>query len=194
MSLNPTFDSPVALFHKLERERYRAYHERKAIHKADHFFNFCVTAHSMCDYFFEYTNTLRKTDKRPHFDTWKQVPLLVAVTEIANLSKHFVLREHDGTPKSIATRRVRRTKDQFMGIYSDGSRRFYTVPVTAPEISVTLSDGSKYALYSFTTDVLKYWHKYLAQHGIRVRRQSFAQMSGQPLRRENGRLAGFLPS
>jgi len=178
MSLNPILDSPVALFHKLEREQYRAYHERNAIHKADHFFNFCVTAHSMQDYFLESLKKVAQVDRQPHFDTWKQEPLLVAVKEIANSSKHFVLREHDGTPKSIATKRVRRRKDQFMDLYSDASGRIHALPVTAPYISVTLSDGSKHALHIFTTDVLNYWRKYLAEYGIRIRRQSFAQMSG----------------
>ena len=53
MVLAPTLSSVEALYRKLERELYRAYHHRDATHKADHFFNFCVTAHSMRDYFLE---------------------------------------------------------------------------------------------------------------------------------------------
>lgn len=47
MSLSARLDSPLALFRKLEREAYRAFHAQTPLTKADHFFNFCVTAASM---------------------------------------------------------------------------------------------------------------------------------------------------
>ena len=56
MAMNPVLDSVRALFGKLEREGYRCIHAKSAKHKADHFFNFCVTAHAMRDFFLEDNN------------------------------------------------------------------------------------------------------------------------------------------
>jgi len=43
LALTPNLASVEALLRKLEREVYRAYHHKDRIHKADQFFNFCIT-------------------------------------------------------------------------------------------------------------------------------------------------------
>ena len=45
--LNPSLRTPLDVLHKLEREMHRAFHHRNYVHKADHFYNFCITAHSL---------------------------------------------------------------------------------------------------------------------------------------------------
>jgi len=58
-----------ALYRKLERELYRAYHQKDRIDKADHFFNFCVTAQAMRDYFFERTGKITRADQQSFDDS-----------------------------------------------------------------------------------------------------------------------------
>ncbi|MDR3099428.1 MAG: hypothetical protein LBV73_20455, partial [Paraburkholderia sp.] len=92
MTLTPSLNSPEALYGKLERESYRAFHCRDPIHKADHFFNFCITAHAMRDYVLERLGKIQKDEQQPFIDEWNKCPLLVAAGEIANTAKHFQLR------------------------------------------------------------------------------------------------------
>jgi hypothetical protein len=104
MSLTPNLVSLSALYRKLERESYRAYHASSKINKSDHFLNFCVTAHSLRDYMREDLGLFTTEEKKPLNEAWESDPLLVAVAEIANLSKQFRLRRRDGTPKVLRTR------------------------------------------------------------------------------------------
>ena len=53
-SLTPTIKHFAALLRKLERENYRTLHCRVATRRADHFLNFCITAHSMRDHLLEH--------------------------------------------------------------------------------------------------------------------------------------------
>ena len=180
MPLASTLASPAALFRKLEREAYRAYHAGRPAHKADHFFNFCVSAASMRDYCLEHLGKTTAKDKQPYYDTWGQVPSLVAASEIANSSKHFVLRDRrTGIPSAIKTRAVRMKKAQFVNIYSHPDGRVVAFPATRTEVSVTLSDGKILELFSFTEEVLQYWRSYITSLGIRLRRQPFALLAGR---------------
>jgi hypothetical protein len=172
MSLTPALGSVAALYRKLEREAYRSYHARRLAHKADHFFNFCVSAHAMRDYSLEYLEKVYHSDRQPFQDAWSRLPALVAVGEIANLSKHFALRERRTKAlKTPTTRHVRVRRSTGVDIYvrSDGSGHI-VVPTVEPEILVTLSDGTVLALYQFTAEVLAYWKAFLAEHGLRLRR------------------------
>ena len=92
-TLTPTLGSLSDLFGKLEREFRRAFHHRNFTHKADHLYNFCVTAHAMKDHFFEAKNVTAMSEKQSYNKTWNEFPELVAASEIANSAKHFVLRE-----------------------------------------------------------------------------------------------------
>ena len=180
MILVPTLASVEALYRKLERESYRAFHSRSAIHKADHFFNFCVTAHSMRDYFLERVGKVRGSDRDPFEAQWRAEPLLVAAAEIANSTKHFMLRERGtGLPRKPSTRHVRLKKNLFVDIYTNEHGEIKAVPVAAPDIATTVSDGRGYDLYEYTGEVLSYWRSFLASYGIRIRRQSVRQLIGK---------------
>ena len=180
MSFTVRLASPLALFRKLERESYRAYHSKTPLHKADHFFNFCVTAASMRDYMLEHLNVVLPLQKKPYFHAWSKIPALVAAAEIANSSKHFVLRDQStGQPKSIKTRAVRLKKSAFLDIYTNEAGSAKAVRVLRTEVSITLSDGKVLELYAFTEEICKYWKTYLGAQGLKVRRQPFAQLAGQ---------------
>lgn len=179
MSLAPTLSSVEALYRKLERELYRAYHHSDLIHKTDHFFNFCVTAHSMRDYFLEHLGKIQKSDRQPFEDQWATEPLLVAAADIANSTKHFVLRcQRTRLPRTPATKRVSLRKSNFVDLYMNDRGELKAVPITAPDVSITVSDGRKFHLYAFMSGILTFWRSFLAGYGIRIRRQSIARLIG----------------
>lgn len=179
MPLTARLTSPAGLYRKLERESYRAFHASTPLHKADHFFNFCVTAASMRDYVLEHLNKVKQADKQPYYDAWAEIPSLVAALEIANSSKHFVLRDKKtGQPKDVKTRAVRMKKSAFVDLYSNSAGEIKAVEAFRTEVSVTLSDGKILELYAFTEEVLNYWKSFLTSQGIKVRRQPFGQLAG----------------
>jgi len=180
MPLTARLTSSLALYRKLERESYRAFHAKTPLHKADHFFNFCVTAASMRDYTLEHLNKVTQAQQSPYYDAWAKIPMLVAAADIANSSKHFVLRDRStGQPKSVKTRAVRMKKSAFVDIYTNAAGEIKMVRADSTEVSVTLSDGKVLELYAFTHEILKYWKSFLASQGVKVRRQPFAQVAGR---------------
>ena len=179
MAITPTLASVEALFRKLERESYRAYHAHSKIHKADHFFNFCVTAHGMRDYLLEHLGKITPQDKTLFHKQWEANSLLVAVSEIANSSKHFCLRDSKtNLPKRIKTRRVTLRKSKFMDVYVNSEGDIKLVERLGNDIAVTLSDGNRFELYAFTAEVLKYWKTTLLSHSVHISRQPFARLQG----------------
>lgn len=178
MNLTLNLTSLKALFRKLERESYRAYHASSRIHKADHFLNFCVTAQSFRDYLLDDLGHLTLLEKKPFHLDWDEDALLVAVAEIANSSKHFRLRYSNGLLKTVRTREVVQTISGFVDIYCDGEGSVSAVQVEKADIEVVLSDGRRFALHKFTASVLNYWRQRLEQHGLRFNRQSLARLAG----------------
>jgi len=166
-------ESTAALFRKLERERYRAYHQRDRIHKADHFYNFCVTAHALRDYFLSERGITSNTKQEKCHAYWNKFPVLVAVKDIANSSKHFSLM------KAPKTKKVRGGTGEFVDVYLNDTGEIMLKSVRAPQIYVTLSDGQRHDLHLFTEVVLTIWREFLKQQGIKVRRQPFSILHGR---------------
>ena len=176
MPLTSALGTPAALYRKLEREAYRAYHAHSPAHKADHFFNFCVTAHSMRDFCLEHLGKTQKSDQQPYHALWNKQPILVATTEIANSSKHFVLR----TPGTQAlttpsTRGVRAGRAKYIDVYRRPDGELTLVQVSKAEVRIELSDGKVVQLYKFTGEVLAYWKSYLLSVGVKPRRVSLQE-------------------
>lgn len=165
------------MYGKMIREGYRAYHSNKILHKSDHFFNFCITAHSMRDYYLEYLQILDKNLRQPFYDDWEKYPFLVATSEIANSTKHFKLRKKNATPKKPVTKNVQIKLSQFVDIFQDNAGNLFKEIVERPDISIITSDGKTYDLYLFTDTVKNYWYEKLKTSGIRVRRPSLPQLS-----------------
>lgn len=177
MSLAHTLGTPSALYRKLEREAYRAFHSHSPVHKADHFFNFCVTAHSMRDFCLEHLGVSPK-DKQHYHDLWNQQPFLVATKEIANSSKHFVLRSRkSGAVTKPSTKEVRSGTAKYLSVYRRSDGKLHVVPVKRAEVRVELSDGKLLPLHEFTSEVIKYWRAYLSSVGIKARRVSLRNHS-----------------
>lgn len=165
-----------ALFRKLEREQYRAFHARKPQHKADHFVNFCVTAHALRDYLLEHLGKITDAEKQPYQAQWAAMPLLRAVGEVANSSKHLTLRGPTGKAKKRKTRRVAPTQAEYMDIYRTSGGMLTNRIRRGADIVVELSDGRRHDLHGFTVEVLTYWRDYLTTAGVRLRRQSLATL------------------
>ncbi len=176
--LTPTLGTVPALYRKLQRESYRAFHHPGLLHKADHFFNFCITAHSLRDYFLEWAGKAGPSDRQPFEQAWSQEPLLGAVADIANSAKHFRLRSRGGAPRTPGTKRVGRRRRVVVDIFASEIGRFAFVPRTVPDLTVTVSDGRRFELYAFMDGVTTYWRDYLGSHGIKLRRQPFGTLRG----------------
>lgn len=179
VSLTPTLSSLEALYRKLERELYRVYHQRDTVHKADHFFNFCVTAHSMRDYFVERRGKIEKQNRQPLEERCAKEPLLVAVADIANSTKHFALRTRTLAPRMAETKHVGLRKNKFVDLYINEHGESRTISNLAPDITITVSDGQKHELYKFMIDVMAYWRDFLSSHNTPIRRQSVARLRGK---------------
>ena len=170
-------DSIGQLWRKAEREAYRSYHAQSKTHKADHFFNFCVTVHSLRDFFFEHSGIYDAPTKGHYHTRWNTEPLLVAVGDIANLSKHFQLRNRKtGQARTPRVRRLVHRAGTKYDVFVTPAGAITLIPSPSREIIVTTNDGSEHELWSFQIDVLDYWRAFLAAEGIRVRRQRVREM------------------
>ena len=180
MTLSPRLDSVEALYRKLERESVRAFHHPNLTHKSDHFYNFCITAHSLRDHLLERLGKLSQAERQPFVDAWQQDSNLIAVAEIANTAKHFVLRTRTGQAKSVKTRKVGRastTVYDFL-LAPDGTMSVKK-RTGVPTIAVKLEGGQRLEMYRFMYSVLEYWKGMLAAHSIKVRRQSWSSLHGK---------------
>ena len=161
------------LFNKLEREAYRAFHAKTRRHKADHFLNFCITAHAMRDHILEALAVPLGPARTPYHEAWNRDPLLLAVREIANQSKHFELRDkRTGKPKTPKTKRVVRGRGSVMDVHMSPSGNLSFIPRRVPEIRVTTSDGARHDLWRFCIDVIDTWYLDIRGRGLQVRRSS----------------------
>lgn len=169
MSLSPTLTTVADLYRKLERESRRTYGSTDPIAKADHFFNFCVTASAMRDYALEHLGKIHREDQQPFFDEWNAIPSLVASHEIANTSKHFALRDRrKKSVKPAKTRDVLYHSATFIEVYEDNDGRNYWAEAEHPTISVVLSDGTTMQLHDFTRAVLEYWRTFLQRYAVQI--------------------------
>ncbi len=167
MSLAPTLLSIENLFEKLKREAYRACHAKRDFDKADHFYNFCITANAMRDYFFVRMGMGDKKDKRRtlYIEKWKRNPFIAAAYDIANTAKHFNLT------KPAETKEVKQGHNLFIDIVLYGEE-IREEPTVGPDLFMTLEDGTKLELWRFTDAILDYWCGFLLNVGIKVDRHS----------------------
>lgn len=180
MTLSLRLGSIEALYRKLERESVRAFHHANLTHKSDHFYNFCITAHSMRDHLLERLGKVNAQDRQPFFDAWQLQPSIVAVADIANTAKHFQLRTKSGQLKTAKTKKVGPGATTVFDIFlaSDG-KPIVRKRTGVKTIVVTLEDGRRLEMYPFMAAVMSYWKDVLSFHGIRVHRQSWASLHGR---------------
>lgn len=180
-TLTPTIGSVSDLFGKLERELRRAFHHRNFTHKADHLYNFCVTAHAMKDHFFEAKNIIAASEKQSYNKIWNQFPELVAASEIANSAKHFVLREsrHPQLLKGVQTKSIHQAASGIAHVFvtNSGDCKVEIEP-DAPDYTIKLLDGRMQGLYEFMDFTAKYWKTFLSEQNLLLTKQSLEDLFG----------------
>lgn len=161
-TLTPHLGTIDQLYQKVLRERYRVWHARDFTHKADHFYNFCITVHSLRDYFLAHMGWLEDNEKKQeHHVRWNSDEVLRAVKEIANSAKHFSLR------KPPQTEALEETTDTAVDVYDDDGE-LILVPVVIPDLVVTMASGKEYGLWEIMWKVSEYWRMFLADAGIAI--------------------------
>lgn len=158
--LNPSLRTPLDVLHKLEREMHRAFHHRNYVHKADHFYNFCITAHSLRDAMLRHLGVRSDQEKQAKHVEWSAYPLLKAAGEIANTAKHFELR------KSPTTKAVAQTRSTVVEVRIATSGEVDNVPIEVPDYKVVLPDRGEIDVFEFTRGIIDFWRGYLETNGI----------------------------
>ena len=172
-SLAPTLRTIEELHWKAERELYRTWHARSAYHKADHFYNFCITAHALRDYYLLMLDPpLLQADTQRQHEEWNRVEIIRAVKDIANSAKHWRLRSVAGT------RGMRLGEDIAVDIYLSSADEVVLEQVRMPGWIVEVGSGDEYDTLSFLQEVLDYWKQFLESKGIAVRHQSRSMFYG----------------
>ncbi len=160
-ALAPTLGTVQDVFHKLRRERHRAFHARDRIHKADHLYNFCITAQSLRDYY-KKEQQLSCAEAQEHDEAWNQIKVLQAVKDIANTAKHFRLW------KIPETKNVAEGVAGVVDVYHGAAHDFILVPTEGPDYSITFWSGDKYNLWEFLENVESYWKCFLTKNGVTI--------------------------
>jgi hypothetical protein len=166
MRLAYTLWSPGDVYRKLERERYRLFHCENPAAKADHLYNFCVTANALRDFYFRHMGICDRAEKEKHYNHWNSVPELLAAKEIANVSKHFSL------DKPQRTKGASPTKSVVVDIFRMPDGQYTHRGRTVCDVEITLLDGGTIKTHDFAQSVLDFWFRYLTSHGIPVEQQT----------------------
>jgi hypothetical protein len=175
--LTPYLSNPLEVMHKLEREAYRAFHQRHIVHKADHFYNFCITALSMKDSILNHLGKKTKSEKDLYYVEWAKQPCLIAATEIANTAKHMILTQRCNKTREQKitepkTKEVIPSSTSIVNIYEDDQgNRFADIDDNYPDYKVILESGNELSLHEFTKNVIGYWRDYLSHSGIDYKKQ-----------------------
>ena len=162
--LTPHLGTIGQIYLKVLRERRRTWHARDPIHKADHFYNFCITAHSLRDYFLHHNGWGGDREKhcseiQEQHAEWNSEEMLRAVQEIANSAKHFSL---NGRPRTKATEE---TTGAAVDVLVEAGE-LSCVKVVIPDFVVTMASGAEYRLWEIMSDVSEYWRQLLTKTGI----------------------------
>ena len=160
--LTPHLGTVDQVYQKVLREHYRTWHARDFVHKADHFYNFCITAHSLRDYFLEHkgwggdreNRRRHRVERREQHRKWDSEEVLLAVKEIANSAKHFCLRN---APETKATEETTATA---VDVYVE-SEELSCVEVVIPDLVVTTASGKEYHLWEMMSEATDYWRQFL---------------------------------
>jgi hypothetical protein len=180
--LAPTLSDASDLLNKLNRELHRAIHHRHPLHKADHLYNFCITAHALRDYFFEAKGIVTdKAKKAPYHKSWEKIPELVAAGEIANSAKHFVLREpRTRSPITSATQAVSASTVTHIQLLFNKRGELLQIAQEsdAPDWVVKMPHGKRWGLHAFMSDVAHYWREFLVAEGIPIQSQTEPELLG----------------
>jgi len=157
--LTPYLNTPELILQKAEREMHRAFHHRNYIHKADHFYNFCITAWSLREAVLQYLEISDKAEKDRRYVEWSKVRCLAAARDIANQAKHFSIA------KGTKAKNVTKSESRVINVtFLDGEA--HNIPEDVPDYTIAFFDGTDIDLYRFTREVIEYWKSYFKESGI----------------------------
>ena len=180
MTLTPRLNSAEALFKKLEREFVRTFHHKNLTHKSDHFYNFCITSHSMHDHIAEMLGVITKDDKKNLFATWPANLYITAAADIANSAKHFKLRRMNGALQPDRTKKIDRGRTTNYDVYVHPDGAIITKKRTnEPTFVVTLENNDRVEITKFMMVVKDYWKSVVISNGVTPRRQSWSSLHGR---------------
>jgi hypothetical protein len=170
--LAPTLASPLALLHKLVRERHRAFHATSALHLADSLYNFCITSLALRDHLFVALAYTREQKSAFHKE-WHAVPALVACSEIANTAKHGVLRVAP-TTKGVELE----TSSWVDFSIDDAGDILLDEDVNHPDVAIVTSHDATLSIYDFTEAVVGFWNGFFFLKGLPSPDQSEQDLFG----------------
>jgi hypothetical protein len=155
MSLRYFYLGPADLFNKLEREAQRVFLAAANSEKAamcDHFFNFCITAHSMRDWVIHSQNA---STQAVH-DRCNRVDELAACRDIANASKHFVLKiDRNAVAKGAVL-----SRSSVVDVFEDDRGNHYvSEPRETIDISLVIEGHRPQESHQFTRAVIVAWQQ-----------------------------------
>lgn len=179
MSLTPTLATPSDVLCKLHREQYRTFHSKHLTHKADHLYNFCITALAVKDFIFEYFHIVDDKEKQSYYDEWNKSPELIAATEIANTSKHCVLRDKNKKIRGAKTRAINKSTSEVINVYENREGKIFTEKKDKLDYEIQLENGNTLKAWEFTMSVVDYWQKYFQKHSIPSQKQTDAELYGR---------------
>lgn len=162
MSLRYFYLGPADLLNKLEREARRVFHAAASSDKpamCDHFFNFCVTAHSLRDWVIHSQNA----EKQSVHDRCNQVSVLAACRDIANASKHFILKVDQKPVAKGAVVSRSSVVDVFEGA---GGNHRVSQPRDTIDIYLVIEGHSPQESHQFTRAVVTAWCEIFNEFGL----------------------------
>lgn len=157
MSAISTYKEPKDILFKLLREGRRTWLSNGIEEKSDHFFNYCVTAHSLRDWCIKHLQ-LSGIDVDLFHKEMNSLNFLAECRDIANSSKHFKLTD---TLVSSAFP----TQSEFATITGEEHQIDYEITKRL-DIEIALSNGSAMDLFRFLHHTSSSWIDVLRRKGI----------------------------
>lgn len=150
MSAITIYKEPQDILFKLLREGRRAWYAEVDQDKCDHFYNFCVTAHSLRDWCIKYLGLSGSALNDFHTEM-NTIKYFAECRDIANSSKHFGLDNKTSLVSSAST-----IESEFAAITGMENGECYQ-KVNRKDIAITLSDGTCKDLFGFLHFVASNW-------------------------------------
>jgi hypothetical protein len=161
MSVISAYKEPQDILYKLLREGRRTWRAADQQEKCDHFFNYCVTAHSLRDWCIKHLNLHGKDLSDFHSDM-NSKEFFSECRDIANSSKHFGL---DNKVSSVTA--ASPTVSDFAILTSNGVMLNGPL-VPRPDINISLDDGTSVTLFKFLHCTSLGWIEVLKNKNIAV--------------------------
>ena len=165
MSLRFHYIVPGDLLKKLEREAARLFDAASNSKKesmCDHFFNFCVTAHSIRDWVIN-SEGLKNKDLENFHTRCNKVQELAACRDIANANKHFSLTEN----RNPVARGAVVSRSSVVDMFRDADGLFFaSEPRETIELSVVINGRPTQESHQFTRLVINAWEEIFKEFGI----------------------------